>query len=103
MSVRRVGYFTAITTGLVVAGLGADFTYVDEGTATVQATILGALAQVAGLAVAVYAGWLTVRTSSAPAPSVHVEQRITGSRIDHSTVIGNVGTYQAGRDGRAPK
>jgi hypothetical protein len=103
VSVRRVGYFTTIMAGLVVAGLGAYFTYIDDDRATVQATILGALAQVAGLAVAVYACWLTVKTSSTPAPSVHVQQRISGSRIDRSTVIGNIGAYQAGHDGRAPR
>lgn len=87
-------------TGLVVAGLGAYFVFVDEARATVQATILGALAQVAGLGVAGYACWLTARTSPTAAASVHVEQHITRSRLDHSTVIGSVGTYSASDDER---
>jgi hypothetical protein len=98
MSVRRLGYLTLIMTGLVVAGFGGYFTYIDDAHATTQANILGALAQVAGLAVAIYGCWLTTRTRSTPTRSVHVEQHFSGSRLDHSTVIGNVENYQAGRD-----
>lgn len=103
MSVRRIGLLITSVTGLVVAGLGAYFAYIDDARANAQATILGSLAQVAGLAAAVYACWPRGKTSPASVPSICVNQEISGSRIDDSTVIGYAGLSSTGHDERTPR